>query len=277
MKNIFKTLLVVLVLFTISSCDENEQPYYDGTGSDAKTFIAFTKSTYNLPVVIDDAGSVTLTIIASTLSDSDRTYNLVLDAENTTADASTYALPSTVTIPANSYEGTMTVNGMDNNLVEPQAKQIVFSLSGFSDNESTDVEDITVNVFEICPVPEDYLVGNYILDDSNGNFGTGVPVTVSIGNDPTVRQFVATFLPGSGVDQDVNVTINLVCNTFVLDAVNINVTCQQGGPGFIIDTAGANNSSYSLADDLLVTVNYTEDPLQSCGAPSIQYFTLTKL
>ena len=275
MKNNIKILLL-LVMVSVFSCDENEQPYYDGNVNASRTFVSFAKTSYNLPVVIDDTGSVDIVISVSTLSASDRTYMLTLDTEKTTADLSTFVLPSSITVPANSYQGTATIVGMDNDLVEPEAEKIVFNVSGLNDTEDIDKPEVTVNIFEICPVPDDYLVGEYALVDSNGNLGDE-NVTITVGGDSTIRTFVATFLPGSSVERPTTVVLNLVCNSFIIDDIDENVTCQQGGPGFIFGSAGANNSNYSLDDDLMVTVNYTEDVLLSCGASSIQNFTLTKL
>lgn len=276
MKNIYKFLTILLVVVSFSSCDDTVDPViYNGVENENRTFLSFNRQVYNLPVAIDDMGTLQMTLNSSTLSTSDRTFNIQLVSEETTADPATYVLPGSVTIPANSYQGVLTVVGMDNDLVEPSPEQIVFNLTGLTENQDTDFTKVTISIFEVCPVPDTFLVGNYMLMDSNLNLGDEV-VTISLGDEPTNRTFVATFLPGSSVERPTTISLNLVCNTFVMDNVNENLTCQQGGPGFILGSAGANNSSYSLDNDLTLTVNYTEDPLQSCGSSSLQNFTLTK-
>ncbi|MGJ8594206.1 MAG: hypothetical protein ACSHXF_16775 [Aquaticitalea sp.] len=277
MKKIIKLVLILFVTMNFVSCDEDVDPViYNGAEGENRTFLSFNRQSYNLPVAIDDMGTLEIILNSSTTSSADRTFNIQLVSEETTADATTYTLPSTVTIPAGSYQGILTVVGMDNNLVEPTAEQIVFNLTGLNESQDTDFTKVSINIFEVCPVPTDYLIGDYMLTDSNANLGDEV-VTISAGSESTNRTFVATFLPGSSVERPTTVSLNLVCNSFVMDDVDENLTCQQGGPGFILGAAGVNNSTYTIDDDNVVTVNYIEDPLQSCGAPSLQSFTLTKI
>ncbi|MDG5490047.1 hypothetical protein [Psychroserpens sp. SPM9] len=279
MKYIYKLIVVLGVMLSITSCDETIDPViYNGVESENRTFLTFANTTVNLPVTIDDTGSVDLILNSSTVSSTDRVFNINLEAEST-ADPLTYNLPSTVMIPANSYQGVLTVTGVDNGLVDANVKQIVFSLSDLPDSVDMDLNRIVINVFEICPVPDTYLVGDYALVDSNGNFSNGV-VNVRVGPTPTERVFETTFLPGSGVDTVLDVTFTLACNLFDLsNDVDISVSCTAGNPPYyILTSAGtANNGSYSLSSDTVHTINYTEDPFASCSQTSIQNFTLTKL
>ncbi|WP_298900310.1 hypothetical protein [uncultured Psychroserpens sp.] len=280
MKYIYKITFVLGLLLSITSCDENIDPILsNGVESENRTFLSFANSTVSLPITIDDTGSVDLVLNSSTVSATDRVFNINLETESN-ADPATYTLPSSVTIPANSYSGVLTVTGVDNGLVDATVKQIIFSLSGLPDNVDIDLNRFVINVFEVCPVPETYLVGDYLLtDDGSGNFLTG-NVTVSLGGTPTERVFTTTFLPGSGVDTVLPVTINLACNLFNLAGdVDISVSCTAGNPPFyILSSAGnANNGTYSLTSDVMHTITYRQDPFESCGPTSIQGFTLTKL
>lgn len=273
MKHIYKITFILGVLLSITSCDETIDPVIV---NDDRTFLSFASTTVSLPITIDDTGSVDLILNSSTIASTDRVFNINLEAEST-ADPLTYTLPSTVVIPANSYQGTLTVTGMDNDLVDATVKQIVFSLSGLPDTVDIDLNRFVINVFEICPVPDTYMVGDYALADSNGNLLDGT-VNVRVGASATERVFETTFLPGTGVDTVLDVTITLACNVFSISDVDISVSCTAGNPPFYIMTnAGADNSTYSLTSDVVHTVNYTEDPFASCGNTSIQNFTLTKL
>lgn len=279
MKYIYKITFILGVLLSVTSCDETIDPIItNGIESENRTFLSFANTTVNLPVTIDDVGSVDLILNSSTVSTTDRVFNINLEAEST-ADPMTYTLPGTVLIPANSFQGVLTVNGTDNGLVDASVKQIVFSLSSLPDSVDMDLNRIVINVFEVCPVPDTFLVGDYTLADSNGNLLNGV-VNVRIGPTPTERVFETTFLPGSGVDTILDVTFTLACNLFDLsNDVDISVSCTAGNPPFyILTSAGtANNGSYSLASDVVHTITYTEDPFASCNPTSIQNFTLTKL
>ncbi len=280
MKHIYKITFVLGFLLCMTSCDENIDPILsNGVESENRTFLSFANTTVSLPITIDDTGSVDLILNSSTISSTDRTFNINLEMESN-ADPATYTLPGSVTIPANSYQGVLTINGADNGLVDATVKQIVFSLTGLPDNVDMDLNRIVVNVFEVCPVPDTYLVGDYALaDDGSGNFLSG-NVTVSVGATPTERVLSTTFLPGTGVDTVLNVTINLACNLFNLSQdVDISVSCTAGNPPFyILTSAGnANNGTYSLTSDVTHTINYLQDPFESCGPMSVQSFTLTKL
>ncbi|MEH6535300.1 MAG: hypothetical protein V7719_02830 [Psychroserpens sp.] len=274
MKHIYKIAVMFCLLMSITSCDETIDPVFV---DDSRTFLSFTNATVNLPITIDDTGSVDLILNSSTVSSTDRVFNISLDAESN-ADPMTYVLPSTVLIPANSYQGTLTVSGVDNGLVDAAVKQIIFSLSDLPDTVDIDANRTVINVFEVCPVPEAYLVGDYMLvDNGNGNLLDGV-VNVRIGGSATERVFETTFLPGTGVDTVLDVRISLACNVFSIGDVDISVSCTAGAaPFYIISNAGSANSTYSLASDTVHTVNYTEDPFTSCGPTATQNFTLTKL
>ncbi|WP_420574703.1 hypothetical protein [Kordia sp.] len=269
-------ILFIGALFMFTSCEETESPIYDSNTTDSSQILAyFSRTSADLGILVDQTGQLIVPIGSSTLSGQDRTVTISVVADASTADPVTYSLPSSVTIPANSYFGDLVIDGFDNG-VETTPETLTLKLDSF-DNGVVSTQQLEISIFQVCPIPATYLVGNYLLTDSDGNFGVDVPVNLSIDpDDDTARIFTAEFLPGTGVARDVDVVLNLKCFLYIIDDVDINVTCQQGGPGFIITEAGANNSAYDLADDTVHTVNYTSDPLGSCGAASTQNFTLTK-
>ena len=272
MKKIISILLGVL--FAFSSCEETESPIYDSSTTDASQILAyFNRTSVDLGVLIDDTSTITVKIGSSTLSSQDRVVSISIVEENTTAAPETYSVPLTVTIPADSYFGDLVITGIDDG-VEISPEVLTLKLDSF-DNGVVSSEQLDVSIFQVCPIPSTYLVGDYLLTDSNGNFGTDVPVSLSIDpEDDTARIFTAEFLPGTGVARDVDVVVNLKCFSFVIDDVDINVQCT--GPAYIITEAGSNNSMYDLNNDTVHTINYTEDPNASCAATSVQNFTLTK-
>lgn len=269
MKNILK-LLMVCVLFT--ACDETEPVLFDKVNG--QTLAAFGSTTSSLRVLINDTGTTDVMINSTTVATVDRTVSVAVDPA-TTANAENFSVPTSVVIPAGEATAVLTVTGVDNS-VETTEETIVLTL-GSVEGGIVGKGTHIISMFQVCPVPSDYLVGEYLLtDNGNGNFGVDVPVTIGIpADDENSRIFEATFLPGSGVDQVVVARINLVCNTFLFQTVDINVTCSQEA-SFIIGSAGDASSSYDTSDDTFVTVNYTEDIEADCGATSIQNFTLTK-
>ena len=280
MKNILKFLLVLFV--TLQSCEETQAPIFDGS----QTLVYFDSPTSSLDVVIDDVGSVNVIVGSSTLASSDRSFDVVL--VDTDSNASNFTLPTSVVIPANEYFGTITVSGFDFDLTTVP-ELITIALSGsVAATTITDAEH-TITIKQVCPVPSDYLVGDYTIFDNTPNtpnFGQGNTVTLSIPNDAdgnpieTQRVFNDTFLPTTGVATDVQVVLDLVCNTIDIQEVDINVTCTQNAP-YLVGPAGVpNQGSYDVSMNSpgdVVTVNYTEDTAADCGPTAIQNFTLTKL
>jgi hypothetical protein len=280
MKNI-KIAILSLVVVAFFGCDQDDNINTTFDNVNGQSLVAFAGSSSDLAVVIDGTGTVNVQIEVSTVSDADRTVTVSVDEESTAA-AENYSLVSnSVTIPAGSYSGLLTINGVDNS-VEPQAETILLNIQDSTANNAVlSTTQHTVNIFQVCPVPGDFLVGSYLLtDNGNENFGIDVPVTISVvDGEPTQRTFVATFLPNTGVARDVDVVLTLGCNFFNLSTIDINVTCTQV-TGYVIGSAGSSNSMYDLDDDSVGTVhvvNYLEDLEADCGPTVVQNFTLTKI
>ncbi len=287
MRTLFKTICLFIVIGSLTSCDENvNSVIFDGNENANRTFLSFPSNTVNLPVIIDNTGSVEITLNSSTRSDVDRSFNISMIAEQTTANPLTYSLPSTVTIPAGSYQGVITVNGVDGGLVDTTAKQLVFSLADLPDNVDFDSNQVIVNIFEVCPVLAEF-TGNYMMqqitainpDDGVQMFNNQVITLVSEGE--TARSFQAIYLEALGIGNGpTTITFSLVCNQVIIDS-NIQTTllCVGGSPS--IDFGPATTpSTYDANDDSVFDVTITEyfEEDGGCGAnPYETTFRLTKL
>jgi len=150
MKKIF-LYLSFIIAFTFISCEENELLQYDNRGD--KAAVQFVKTESNLRVNENMQATISIPVSVSTLSDSDRTVTIVIDTDLTSASQANYNLPSTtVTIPANSYEGTFDIVGIDDLNIDSEGKQIaikIVSMEGANilDGFGTQI----VKLFEICP------------------------------------------------------------------------------------------------------------------------------
>ena len=130
MKNILKiAFLSLTLLLFFSSCDEEvDRVIYDGIAASDRTLLTLPESSFNLPVVDSESSSIDITINASTISSSDRTFDIELDVDETTANMDAFTLPTSVTIPADSYEGILTVNWTDaGGLLSPDIEKIVYT------------------------------------------------------------------------------------------------------------------------------------------------------
>lgn len=283
MKTIFK-LLLLAVVFT--SCDDVEPTVFNGMNESNDTFLSFSRGTYNLQVERDLTGEVVVTVNASTVSSVDRTYTLEVipgDSEFS-ADPATYSVPATVTIPAGSYQGTFTISGTDGGLVDAERKNFTIRLTGLN-GEYIDDDTITVNVFEVCS----------LFDDFSGNYTITMP-SLSLTGTPLIANGVYNLQEGESVfERIITVTspyadYGLPATEFVLSLAcgktsfsnlpyDTGLACQEGGPYLVIDnTTLANAGTYDPEDDSTFTVKVIENSSSACnGSPVTTTIQFTKV
>lgn len=165
------------------------------TYNDNLTYLAFEKASYNLPVLVNASSTVDVKFVASSKSNVARTYNLSVVAEESNADPLTYSVPPTLTIPANSYEGIVTITGTDNGLLDLVIKKLVLEVTGLNATESTDTEKITINIFEICPLVMADFVGNF---DASLHVFNDSTFEIIEGATPNTLEIVDFCTPSSG-------------------------------------------------------------------------------
>lgn len=188
-------LLTVLSVFSLISCDtEDDRLIYNGDD------IAYFDTASGTFLVTDDNPSFQIRILTTTLSNTDKTYNVVV-FEDTSAAAPEPAgneavlASTTVTIPAGQYFGNITVNGNFDAAVEAgtrlslRLEDASAKVAGFKNTYSLDV-------FKLC---ESDLAGVYNVTTTYGfhdflpNYSTntieGVVITSEGGNVYSVADF----------------------------------------------------------------------------------------
>ncbi len=139
MKNIKLLLLAVLVAVGFSSCEEE----VEAPGTSYATFEA-----PSVDVGVEQGGSTTadIKIYTANITGSARTINVTVDAA-TTADAGAYSVPASVSIPAGSNVGTLSVGINDVGL--DSDKVLVLKLEQTADIDTGG--NITIGLSQICP------------------------------------------------------------------------------------------------------------------------------
>ncbi len=259
-----------------------------------KTQINFQSTASNLEVPINDQNTIDIPISVSTTSDSDRTVTIEVEPlPSGTADAAMpnqYSFTNEVLIPANQFFGILKLTGIDNGLEvgETVRLQLKITQANFIDTNILD-EIHTVSISQVCPLPDDYLVGNYRLNSPLANvwcnaprpsfIGDGIDVVVAVGSTSSQRVFTSRYTPGS-CDAFSNVgqfIINLSCNQATLGA-NFNTGVFCGGAEVVITNNPGNIANYDISDDSSITINVIETPGGTCSVmPTNQTFTLTRL
>ena len=282
MKNVFKLLILALVF---TSCEDVEPIVYNGNIDQNKTFVGFSRSVYQLPVVKDNTGSATIVLNVSTVADYDRTYNIELsfpENPDTAANPETFSVPSSITVPAGEYQASVPITGTDNNLVDENVKSFILTITNLdAENEVADSNSTTVNVYEVCPLGDDF-TGTYHIQ-VQANYFTGLPgfkaenVTVSVGATEYERVFTATTYPGYGGAQEV--VISLSCGfTNLAEEVDSGVYCTAGTYLVFAPVDNEDRGTYNNVDDSYFTVNMIENSKGTCGGPpDITTLTFTKV
>jgi len=121
----FRILSALFVFGSFMACEQNDaiiDSVYDNTG---QTGVGFTATSTSVAVRPEGA-SATLVVQATTTSSTARSYDVVVNATST-GTIGDYTL-GTVTIPAESYDGTLSVSFVDTNLEEGRPYTLVLDL-----------------------------------------------------------------------------------------------------------------------------------------------------
>lgn len=121
MKNIKYLFLFVATVFLLNSCEE-------GVPSTSELdYVTFENDAFDLGVDIDGTNDHEITVYTTQVVGTDRTFNIMVDMDATTADAAAYSVPATVVVPANTNMGVFTVTLNDVN-IGGDGKQLVLDL-----------------------------------------------------------------------------------------------------------------------------------------------------
>ncbi|AJR04711.1 hypothetical protein [Siansivirga zeaxanthinifaciens] len=159
MKKLFLLFSAIFTLVLLTNCEKNDDTptilEINYVGFEAKPLLG-----------VNPSANVTeeLKIATSNTSESDRTFNIVVNTRLTTANASAYTVPSTVTVPANSNIGTFNVDLVGPN-INPSGNDIL-ALDFVSEEGLLTSNTLEINLKQICPYPETVL---NIIFDGYGN------------------------------------------------------------------------------------------------------------
>lgn len=281
MKIFFKVLLLALI---VTSCEDVEPTIFNGNDTSNGTFLSFSRTRTSLPIERDATGTLDITLNVSTLSNAPRTYNVEVVTEAAVpADPATYTVPESVTIPAGSYQGTLTITGVDNGLVDATRKTFFIKLTDASiTNESMDANLVEILVYEVCALQAPF-TGLYDMEQTTPGFDPagGIAsfeegeVMLSIGDSPYDRVFNGN--PYPGFSSPTEVILSFACDYVNLGApIDTGIGCT-GEPSIIFEPT-TSPSMYDTTDDSVFEVTFTENAGGGCGvAPAQTTLRFTKV
>lgn len=232
-KLIIPFLLVMALVF--QSCEETQSPIYDGN----QTLAYFPGTSAILEVELGSSAEINVDLNVSTLSASDRTVDISVNAGGTTATPGMYSFNSTVTIPANTYFSSFTIMGMDDGLTTAGATLSV-QIDGVSDGGVGSPITYDLTLVEICPLDPTFGTGNYLMEQiapsTGGAFGVPVfntQVVAITSSGATTRSFEAEYLEAFNINGNgpLPVPFTFLCGEVVpVSATPTSLLCVQGEP-----------------------------------------------
>lgn len=279
MKNTFILLTAVVLSTFMFSCDEDDNRHV----FTETTTTYFEEVLYTINALENVNTTTDIMIVSTNVSSVDRQYSLEVDPSSTASMGIDFILSSsTVTIPANTYFGVVTVTSI---LTENTINGVtaIFNLSGSSevsvfDNVATvDINHKTCDIF-----PEIMFSGDYLLEQVGGDNGfgnafleTGNVVTL-INDGGNVRSFQSIYLVDVG-QPAMTFSFSLDCSQVIpLMDQSAEVSC---GELITLSPSEATVQSYTPFDDSEIIVTFIETISEDCPLANTSETTikLTKI
>lgn len=278
----YNLLILGMIAAVLSSCGDPDDAVFSGK-SNEQTLITMDQTSLDLGVINNDQGSIEVQVDVTTKTDTDRSFDIAL-VDSITDDTPNmdYDFDNSVVIPAGEFTGSFTVTGVDQGLTDEEY-QLGFIIDK-AETESVKLESeiARIKAQRICPIPEDFLVGQYEVEDVSAGIGPAQDppqenivsgtVNVKIGKTSTDRVFTVNVIGGSSKE----IKLSFVCGKIKFSRLDLGIYCTQGTP-YVWDEA-TNNTTYDVQQEQdSYTIKYQEDPEGSCGGPFESSFSLTKV
>jgi hypothetical protein len=247
MKKIFKIASVFCFLSLLVSCGDEDQVVYDVDNGQAR--VGFVERSGNLPVFEEGVYSYNVQVGVTNRVNYDRTINLQINQELTTALPSQYSIDqATLKIPAGQFVGNVKITGNYQALPALVKQRLVFDIASVQDQNAIDPQNsrFFLFIFRACEIVRDEFVGTYNAVETPGNYQYEVVATAGTAPNELVLNNVYD------VDPDSKTTI------FINNDV--------ANPVVSYPTPVFNGTNASVAANMLVTSYSTYGPLFLVGS-----------
>jgi hypothetical protein len=143
-KKYYSILSIVLVAFVFVGCQ-------DSLKLEKLSYVTFESTTYNFGVDIGSSNTRDIKIYTADIMGASRTFSVNVVSAGTTADPASYTVPTTVTIPAGSNEGTLSITISDTN-ISSSGETIELAFAEEAGLFSS--QNLVLNVSQVCPFNE---------------------------------------------------------------------------------------------------------------------------
>lgn len=144
MKNLLTCLICIIALSFTVSCEQDD--------SGSVNYVTFESPTLNFGVDLDGTTSREIKVFTGNKVGQDRSFDILVVPSSTLSSAA-YVLPSSVTVPANTNEGTFTVQISDIDISEG-GETLILTFGDVDVNTVYTGVNMRLNVTQVCPLNE---------------------------------------------------------------------------------------------------------------------------
>lgn len=182
MKKIKYLFLITISILVFNSCADDHEDVTTNLN-----FVTFANNSLKLVVNKNESNNIDVTLFTTKVSGSDRTISIYTDLDLTSADPSSYTIPTSVTIPANTNAGIFNINVEDINISESGERIVV----NFDTQDGLYMGDaLTLDVALYCPLNINDFLGDYIITEAGyGDYGTTITLDPDVPNRIWVTNF----------------------------------------------------------------------------------------
>lgn len=227
-------------MISLNSCEETITP----TGVN---YVTFEAATFDFGVDIGASNTREVKVYTASITGAARTFTVNVVAGGTSADPASYVVPTTVTIPANSNVGSLSITVSDMNI---SAAGETIELAFGAESGLFPGANIVLNVRQVCPTNPVELEINFddypgettweLLDGSSNIIASGGPYSGQ-------TQFSANWCLDNGT------------YTFVIyDAFGDGICCSYGNGNYVLrkedGTTLASGGSFGASESTTFTL-----------------------
>lgn len=285
MKNIFYIIIIGLTVF-ITSCDEpGSSILFDENFIELDAATTVTKQRIFTYLRINDGAGVPSGFkvnLGARQKSTPVTFTFEILPSSTAIENLHYTVESfSVTIPPNTSVVELPITILDDNIDGGELYTIVVRIQG-TDVPAHELYSEGTHLIQVsCPVPNDFMVGNYAItyDQVTAPFGPlplgpeGKVFAVSNANVGATfkRSFSFVHLETGGFGNGaVTAFLELNCEQIILEKVHAGLACAGGVPTISLGPSDE-NGFYDGSDDSSFTVIYNEFIDDGgCGVPPIK-------
>ena len=233
MKKLKTLLLLVFSLLAFNNCSD------DVTGTKNINYVSFEVNSPTIIVEKNKSTEAKVHLYATQTTGSDRTFGVgVIAGASTTIAAAAYTVPATVTIPANSNDGTLTLTVSDNSLSNAPVTL------GLKVTPTTDVfigNNASLKIQKHCTLNIDQFVGKY-----SGNTPSDGPTRVVVSKNSSGNLQITGIGVGWMTGYWGEVIVTMATLPMVVDLATGNFTIALA-PYMTTTYLGAPQAAYTLS------------------------------